>query len=182
LQIRAMAVAQGMKPSDVATSDLLEIIQRASQPKISPASGTTHIGAVQVSITDMQEGGKVYFTTDGKDPTPESQVYVAPFEIPCDCDEKKERDLVIKAMVIGDCEAGVVISGGCEDGVADSKVMTARFKVLEQAKTPTFDLISMAGVLVFFCFYVCACACIDVCVCICIHNYTRTASLMNKYQ
>ena len=48
LQIRAMAVAQGMKPSDVATSDLLEIIQRASQPKISPASGTTHCGAVQV--------------------------------------------------------------------------------------------------------------------------------------
>jgi hypothetical protein len=41
-KVRAMAVAQGMKPSDVATSDLLEIIQRASQPKISPASGTTH--------------------------------------------------------------------------------------------------------------------------------------------
>ena len=157
LQIRAIAVAEGMEPSDVSTSDLLEIIRRAFRPKIYPASGTTHIRTVQVSITNMEHGAKVYFTTDGKDPTLQSQVYLAPFEIPCNCDEEKERDVVVKARVIGDCGAGVIIGGGCEEGVADSKVQTASFKVLDQVKTPSFDLISMAGVLVCLCLSVCIC-------------------------
>ena len=48
--IRAMEIAPGMSASPVATSDVYEIINRLTKPKIFPASGTTHSGAVQVSI------------------------------------------------------------------------------------------------------------------------------------
>jgi len=109
-----------MLASPVATSDVYEIVNRASMPRILPASGTRHVGAVQVSILDGDQGGTVYFTADGENPTLQSQVYMAPFEI------TTVGDVTIKAMVV-------------KEGLADSRIKTAAFRVLEQVKTPTFD-------------------------------------------
>ena len=121
--IRAMEIAPGMSASPVATSDVYEIINRLTKPKIFPASGTTHSGAVQVSIVSGDQGGRVHFTTDGEDPTLQSQVYLAPFEM------TTVGDVIIKAMVV-------------KEGLADSRIQTATFRVIEQVKTPTFDLMS----------------------------------------
>ncbi len=122
-KIKAMEIAPGMLASPVATSDVYEIVNRASMPRILPASGTRHVGAVQVSILDGDQGGTVYFTADGENPTLQSQVYMAPFEI------TTVGDVTIKAMVV-------------KEGLADSRIKTAAFRVLEQVKTPTFDLMS----------------------------------------
>ena len=51
-----------------------------SAPRISPAGGT-YFEPFQVSITCATSGAKIYYTTNGVDPTTSSQQYTAPFTV-----------------------------------------------------------------------------------------------------
>jgi len=120
-KVMALAVAPGMSPSPVATSNVFEIVNRAERPEIRPPSGTTHVASVQIAFTSDAPKGVVHYTTDGTDPTVNSPVYTAPLNV------RTIGAVVVKAMTAA-------------PGLADSRVATASFTVLEQVKTPTFDI------------------------------------------
>jgi Chitobiase/beta-hexosaminidase C-terminal domain/Beta xylosidase C-terminal Concanavalin A-like domain len=50
-------------------------------PTFSPASGTTFISTLSVSINETTTGSTIYYTTDGSTPTTSSQVYSSPITI-----------------------------------------------------------------------------------------------------
>ena len=51
-----------------------------SSPSIKPAAGT-YFGSVQVSITCSTQGAKIYYTTNGSDPTTSSTQYTGSFTL-----------------------------------------------------------------------------------------------------
>jgi len=122
-KVMAMAIAPGMSASPVAVSDIFEIINRVSTPEIRPMSGTTLVASVQVFIGGLRQGGTAHVTVDGADPTAQSPIYTAPFTL------SVAGNVVVKAVVL-------------KEGLADSKIAIAKFIILEQVNTPTFDFMS----------------------------------------
>lgn len=78
-------------------------------PRISPNGGAIH-DATMVSITCGTAGATIHYTTDGSDPTTESPVYSAPFEV--------STTTTVKAIAV-------------KDG-AQSEVTTANFTFVEE--------------------------------------------------
>ena len=55
--------------------------EQVETPVISPASSVIAEGSVEVTITCGTAGVKIYYTTDGEDPTTESTLYEGPFTL-----------------------------------------------------------------------------------------------------
>jgi len=122
--IRAIAFAEGMRPSPISMSQVYDIIAKERRPKILPASGGPFVTSVIVSVGNYDpDTGSVYMTTDGSTPTSSSEMYTEPFEI------TKLGTTVVKAYMT-------------KAGQADSAVETVSFKVLERVATPTSDIMS----------------------------------------
>ena len=51
------------------------------KPTFDPASGTTFLDELEVTISNPNESGTIYYTTDGGDPTAEDAIYAGPFTI-----------------------------------------------------------------------------------------------------
>jgi hypothetical protein len=130
--IRAVAFAEGLRPSPFAVSPVYDIIAKEPRPEILPASGGPFVTSVTVSIGNyVADTGSlrntapmiVYMTTDGSTPTSSSEMYTEPLEI------TKLGTTVVKAYMT-------------KAGQADSDVATGSFKVLERVATPATDIIS----------------------------------------
>lgn len=89
-----------------------------SEPEFSEA-GLYHKEAFQLSITCTTSGAKIYFTTDGSDPTQNSNLYTAPFLI--------NRNLPVRAIAYA-------------DGMVPSKVKTSTFLFDAHYTLPVFCL------------------------------------------
>ncbi len=74
--LKGITFATGYAPSAV-TSATYQLVTPA--PVIAPAPGT-YTSSVNVSITAVQ-GGFIYYTLDGQDPTPASTLYSGPFSL-----------------------------------------------------------------------------------------------------
>lgn len=90
----------------------------ASKPKISPVAGL-YEGQTTVSLTTQTEGGKIYYTLDGSEPTDQSILYDGPFEITA---------------------SGSVIAKAYKDGMFSSALASSTYTIIPPlAPTPTFS-------------------------------------------
>ena len=65
-----------------------------AKPTFDPASGTSFIDELEVTISNNNTSGTVYYTTDGGDPSTEDAVYAGPFTI--------TETTTVKAIVVTD--------------------------------------------------------------------------------
>ena len=79
MTLKAIAVKDGMNNSDVASASYT-IKGTVASPAFSLASGAVN-GGTEVTITCATEGAKIYYTTDGSDPTAESTAYTGAISI-----------------------------------------------------------------------------------------------------
>src|SRR3989449_945062 len=100
--IKAMAVANGMADSDVASATYT-IVLKVATPTISPAGGT-YSGGQTVTLSDATSGATIYYTTDGSTPTTASTRYTGPIAV--------SQTTTLKAMAAA-------------SGIADSDVASA---------------------------------------------------------
>lgn len=86
--------------------------------EISPVSAK-YIGSQQIALTTNVEGGVIYYTLDGTDPSDASAKYTAPISI-------EENDLLIKAIVY-------------KDGVAATEVVELNYNLVDMVKVAAGD-------------------------------------------
>ena len=94
-----------------------EAIPVVSLPKFSPASGN-YTTEQNVTISCDTESATIYYTLDGKNPTEESSVYTSPIEI--------KETTTIKAFAK-------------KDGMKNSGIATATFKIIETVNVSFYD-------------------------------------------
>ena len=75
------------------------IVSLLRKPTFSPEAGT-YPSAQTVTISTITEGATIYYTTDGTDPTTESNLYSEPIEV--------NTDMTIKAIAVKDSEISTV--------------------------------------------------------------------------
>ena len=83
--------------SEVASGNYIVSLLR--KPTFSPEAGT-YPSAQTVTISTITEGATIYYTTDGTDPTTESNLYSEPIEV--------NTDMTIKAIAVKDSEISTV--------------------------------------------------------------------------
>ena len=111
-------------------------------PKINPAGGT-YFEPIEVTITCPTQGAKIYYTTNGNDPTTSSTQYTAPFTL--------SSNTTVKAISALDGEVSPVVSAeyvfsserigmGDLSGIADGTDLVLGYDatVLQQAGTTMY--------------------------------------------
>ena len=98
----------------------IDVLPRLPLPDIDPDTGSTFVEEVIVSIDSGEEGVKIFYTTDGSDPTTDSEEYTEPFSL------DTIGTNTIKA-----------ISQKVE--WADSHVATSEITLLERVAEPSFE-------------------------------------------
>ena len=93
-----------------------------STPEFSVASGAVDSGT-SVTITCSTDGAKIYYTTDGTEPTAESTEYTAAISI--------TEAVTLKAIAV-------------KDGMNDSAVSSASYTIKGTVSTPAFSVASGA--------------------------------------
>ena len=71
----------GVSFSDPPSIGCYEVGDVAENPQFAVASGSIFFPTMNVALTCATEGAKIYYTTDGSNPTESSELYTAPFEI-----------------------------------------------------------------------------------------------------
>lgn len=112
--VKAIAYSEGLDPSSVASAT--SPIKSAGNPVFSPAGGT-YSKAQDVTITSATTQAKIYYTTDGSDPTEQSTLYTAPINV--------SEATTIKAIAVLDGKT--------------CKVQTAVYQINAALSTTTFD-------------------------------------------
>jgi len=74
--VQAIALAAGKSPSVAAGANY--VISQVPAPAITPSTGIYDPGQL-ISITDVESGSQIRFTTDGSTPTLNSSLYAGPF-------------------------------------------------------------------------------------------------------
>ncbi|MDD6296449.1 MAG: chitobiase/beta-hexosaminidase C-terminal domain-containing protein, partial [Treponema sp.] len=105
--------------SAVATASYT-IKETVATPAFSVASGAVNSGT-SVTITCITEGAKIYYTTDGSDPTASGTEYTAAISV--------TPPMTLKAIAV-------------KDGMNDSAVATASYTIKETVATPAFSVAS----------------------------------------
>ncbi len=113
--VKAIAVSD-FGSSAVASTDVK--ITSAGYPTFTPEAGT-YPEAIDVVITSTTSEAKIYYTTDGSEPTEESDEYTAPIAI--------DRSTTVKAIAI------------FEGQTAAAKIIEAAYKIDATVKEITFD-------------------------------------------
>ena len=119
LTLKAIAVKSGMNDSAVASVSYT-IKETVATPTFSVESGAVNSGT-SVTITCATEGAKIYYTTDGSDPTAASTEYTAAISI--------TEAVTVKAIAV-------------KDGMNDSAVASASYTI--KVATPAFSVTSGA--------------------------------------
>jgi len=112
MRLRAICVTD-KGPSEIATADYLIIKPKPLPPTFSVASGT-YSSTQLVAIKPVDFGAKIYYTTDGSDPTTDSTPYTIPVMV--------DRSMQIKAI---SCT---------RDGVSD--MASASYRIIGRVSTP----------------------------------------------
>ena len=112
--IEAWAEADGFNDSETATA-MYVLMQKVPAPVISPAGGEVFEGA-EVTITCTDPNAYILYTTDGSEPTLDSDMYDGPITV--------NDDMTIKAW-----------AWRGDDGWYDSDITTAVFTVLHSSIT-----------------------------------------------
>lgn len=115
--IKAIAINDMGITSDVATFKYVVEYKKPDAPSISPASGTYQAGQ-KISIMNIPEGYKVYYTLDGTTPTDKSTEYTGEFEMP---------------------EGNTVVSAIMYDTHNQASTVTKRNYVVNPAKSYSYD-------------------------------------------
>lgn len=71
----------GVSFSDPPSIGCYEVGDVVDNPQFTAASGSIFFPTMNVVLTCTTEGAKIYYTTDGSNPTESSELYTAPFEI-----------------------------------------------------------------------------------------------------
>lgn len=71
----------GVAFSDPPSIGCYEVGDVVDNPQFTAASGSIFFPTMNVALTCTTEGAKIYYTTDGSNPTESSELYTAPFEI-----------------------------------------------------------------------------------------------------
>ena len=121
MTLKAIAVKSGMNDSSVASASYT-IKGTIATPAFSVASGAVNSGT-SVTITCITEGAKIYYTTDGSDPTASSTEYTAAISV--------TPPMTLKAIAV-------------KDGMNDSAVATASYTIKGTVATPAFSVASGA--------------------------------------
>jgi hypothetical protein len=139
--LRAIVFAKSKRPSPFTSSPIIDIIARTPMPRIAGAGlpitsglilypGGPFAEKVLVTIGEVQDCSNcvrhqlgIHFTTDGEDPSKESEIYMHPFTI------DTPGTTVVKAIMT-------------HTGQTDSVVAGVSFKVLKRVDTRTSDIVS----------------------------------------
>ena len=119
--LKAIAVKSGMNDSVVASASYT-IKGTVATPTFSVASGAVNSGT-SVTITCITEGAKIYYTTDGSDPTASSTEYTAAISV--------TPPMTLKAIAV-------------KDGMNNSAVASASYTIKGTVATPIFSVASGA--------------------------------------
>ena len=119
MTLKAIAVKGGMNDSAVASASYT-IKGTIATPAFSVASGAVNSGT-SVTITCITEGAKIYYTTDGSDPTASSTEYTAAISV--------TPPMTLKAIAV-------------KDGMNDSAVASASYTIKGTVATPAFSVAS----------------------------------------
>ena len=106
MTLKAIAVKDGMNDSAVASASYT-IKGTVASPEFSVASGAVNSGT-SVTITCSTEGAKIYYTTDGTEPTASSTEYTAAISV--------TPPMTLKAIAV-------------KDGMNDSAVASASYTI-----------------------------------------------------
>ena len=98
------------------------VMETVATPEFSVASGAVNSGT-EVTITCATEGAKIYYTTDGTEPTAESTEYTAAISV--------TPPMTLKAIAV-------------KDGMNDSAVASASYTIKGTVSTPEFSVESGA--------------------------------------
>ena len=119
--LKAIAVKSGMNDSAVASASYT-IKGTIATPAFSVASGAVDSGT-SVTISCSTEGAKIYYTTDGSEPTASSTEYTAAISV--------TPPMTLKAIAV-------------KDGMNDSAVASVSYTIKETVATPEFNVASGA--------------------------------------
>ncbi|MBR6771728.1 MAG: chitobiase/beta-hexosaminidase C-terminal domain-containing protein, partial [Lachnospiraceae bacterium] len=110
--IKAMAVKEGMKNSQVATAEYIinipnqpDEVENVEAPVFSPKGGT-YTAVQTVTIKTATQGAVIYYTEDGSVPTTSSKVYSKAITV--------DKNMTLKAMAV-------------KEGMKNSQVATAEY-------------------------------------------------------
>ena len=121
MTLKAIAVKDGMNDSAVSSASYT-IKGTVSTPAFSVASGAVNSGT-EVTITCSTEGAKIYYTTDGTEPTAESTEYTVAISV--------TPPMTLKAIAV-------------KDGMNDSAVASVSYTIKGTVATPAFSVESGA--------------------------------------
>ena len=99
-------------------------------PTITPASGT-YYAPIEVAISCPTSGAKIYYTTNGSDPTTSSAQYSAPFTV--------STNTTVKAISVKDGEASEVVTAEYEFGTAVPVQNIAAYQAVEDGTVVIFQ-------------------------------------------
>ena len=119
--LKAIAVKDGMNNSAVASASYT-IKGTVASPEFSVASGAVDSGTI-VTISCATDGAKIYYTTDGSDPTAESSVYTEAISV--------TPPMTLKAIAV-------------KDGMNNSAVASVSYTIKGTVATPAFSVESSA--------------------------------------
>ena len=121
MTLKAIAVKDGMNDSAVASASYT-IKGTVATPAFSPDSGAVNSGT-SVKISCSTDGAKIYYTTDGNEPTAESTEYTEEISV--------TPPMTLKAIAV-------------KGGMNDSAVASASYTIKGTVATPVFSVASGA--------------------------------------
>ena len=112
ITVKVLVVANNCNPGNVVSEDIT--VKKLNKPSHMPAETTIYKNSY-ISLESAEPGAKIYYTTDGTEPTIKSPVYEAPFTI--------ADDTTIKMIAV-------------KPGMATSDMVSVNY-TLKRTETPT---------------------------------------------